>query len=514
MKFTSSVLIVDDDPIGRENIGALLENLGVNLYYAANGPEALEHVTQLFPDLILLDVMMPGMDGFEVCRRLRAIPQTADIPIIILTALEDRDSRLRGIDAGADDFITKPFDGIELRARVRTIIRLNRYRRLLAERAKFEYVVEQANVGYILLSSKDEITFANQQARYYLNLPDNLESLTVLNFREIVQTNYNCEPSEAWQDWPNPLPDGVRYLVRPETETENAFWLKVIVTDHPWLNAEAESLISLVDVTEQMQTQRDMWSFHSAVDHKLRTPTTFITGAIEMLENESVSEEEQRNLLRFFSGGVQRLQQALKDVLQYIDMTTWAEAGSEFNLLSLPALVTKISADLDIAGVEVTISDDLQKDCLPLTVMAMERIVWELMENAKKFHPRQAPTVDWLVTAVDDNHVLIQITDDGRTLPPDQLANIWTPYYQGEKYFTGQQTGMGLGLSLVANLVWSVGGHCSASNRDDRPGLVVKLHLPLNKNDPSGFSGVKEKSDTDFTNDFTLNIQDAKDTKN
>jgi putative two-component system response regulator len=81
---------------------------------------------EVIPDLILLDVMMPGMDGFEVCRRLRADSVLGEVPILMITALDDRSSRLQGIQAGADDFITKPIDSVELLARVQGITRLNR----------------------------------------------------------------------------------------------------------------------------------------------------------------------------------------------------------------------------------------------------------------------------------------------------------------------------------------------------------------------------------------------------
>jgi putative two-component system response regulator len=126
----STVLVVDDEPAGRKALGAILSAQGYFVALAADGPEALAEAVLLQPDLILLDVMMPGMDGFEVCRRLRATPDLADVPVLMLTALDDPDSRLNGIEAGADDFISKPFDRAELRARVRTITRLNRYRRL------------------------------------------------------------------------------------------------------------------------------------------------------------------------------------------------------------------------------------------------------------------------------------------------------------------------------------------------------------------------------------------------
>jgi putative two-component system response regulator len=103
---------------------------------AENGFQAIEKAKQLLPDVILLDVMMPGMTGFEVCQRIRSDPQIAEIPIIILTALDDRESLLNALKAGADDFISKPFDRYELRARLLGITRLNRYQKLLQERAK------------------------------------------------------------------------------------------------------------------------------------------------------------------------------------------------------------------------------------------------------------------------------------------------------------------------------------------------------------------------------------------
>src|SRR6266498_2256822 len=161
MTDTSTILIVDDEPLGRETLASLLRGQRYLLVFAREGAEALAQAAALPPDLILLDVMMPSMDGFEVCRRLRADSRLAEVPIILVTALDDRDSRLRGIEAGADDFITKPFDRTELRARVRTITRLNRYRALLQERARFERVVERAPVGILIVDTHRVIRLVN-----------------------------------------------------------------------------------------------------------------------------------------------------------------------------------------------------------------------------------------------------------------------------------------------------------------------------------------------------------------
>jgi signal transduction histidine kinase len=139
----STILIVDDDPSARETLIAMLESEEYRLEIAKDGFETLKVIGQLRPDLILLDVMMPGMDGFEVCRRIRATPRVAEVPILILTALDDRGALLQGIESGADDFLTKPVDRQELLARVRTITRLNRYQTLLEQREKLQKMAER-----------------------------------------------------------------------------------------------------------------------------------------------------------------------------------------------------------------------------------------------------------------------------------------------------------------------------------------------------------------------------------
>lgn len=144
----SIILIVDDEASGRQTLESILEGQGYQLVMAENGEQALEKARQILPDVILLDVMMPGMDGFEVCQRLRGDPKLAEVPIIILTALDDRKSMLRGLEAGADDYLTKPYDRHELRARLLGITRLNRYRKLLEERAHIEEAHEKLLSAY------------------------------------------------------------------------------------------------------------------------------------------------------------------------------------------------------------------------------------------------------------------------------------------------------------------------------------------------------------------------------
>jgi len=185
MHKTSTILIADDEQNIRELFSSLLAGPDYHLLFAANGNEALESAFMHIPDLVLLDIMMPEMDGFEVCRRLRRDPRTKELPIIIVTALNDRPSRLLGIQVGADDFISKPFDLEELEARVKSITRLNRYRTLLSERTKFERLFDLSPDGIIIVDSTQEIILANPAMHRMIDVK-NREGLTGIPFTSLL----------------------------------------------------------------------------------------------------------------------------------------------------------------------------------------------------------------------------------------------------------------------------------------------------------------------------------------
>ena len=145
---TQTVLIVDDEYSGRQTLEAVLDGEGYRLVMAEDGFQALEKAKEVLPDVILLDVMMPGMTGFEVCQHIREDKQLAEVPIIVLTALDDHGSMLKALEAGADDFISKPFDRYELRARLVGIMRLNCYQKLIIERANLERAHAELMAAY------------------------------------------------------------------------------------------------------------------------------------------------------------------------------------------------------------------------------------------------------------------------------------------------------------------------------------------------------------------------------
>ena len=129
-----NILIIDDEEKNIRLLKAMLMNEDYLTSEALNGEKALESIAEIKPDLILLDVMMPGIDGFEVCRRLKAADETKMIPIVMVTALSDQEHRIKAMTCGADDFLGKPLDQMELLLRVKSLLRIKTYHDELFDR--------------------------------------------------------------------------------------------------------------------------------------------------------------------------------------------------------------------------------------------------------------------------------------------------------------------------------------------------------------------------------------------
>lgn len=127
MQISGRILIVDDESSAVKALETLMRREGFELRIATNGTAALAECASFRPDLVLLDILMPGMNGYEVCKRIKETPETRLTPVVLITGLSDSESRIRGINAGADDFLSKPIDYNELLARTRSLLKLKEY---------------------------------------------------------------------------------------------------------------------------------------------------------------------------------------------------------------------------------------------------------------------------------------------------------------------------------------------------------------------------------------------------
>jgi len=172
--YNATILIVDDHPTNLQVLLDSLEHLGYRTLIARNGEGAIKQASFAHPDLILLDVMMPGMNGFEACRRLKACEETRDIPVIFMTALTEMANKIRGFEAGGVDYITKPFEQVELVARIKAHIELRQYQSAL-QRSNDQ--LAQTNADLREAQKKLEIAARTDPLTQLSNRRDMLEKL-------------------------------------------------------------------------------------------------------------------------------------------------------------------------------------------------------------------------------------------------------------------------------------------------------------------------------------------------
>lgn len=218
---SARILVVDDQPANVRLLEARLQAEYFDVCTADNGQTALELARLEQPDVILLDVMMPGMDGYEVCRRLKADAATRHIPVVMVTALDQREDRIKGLDAGADDFLTKPIDEVSLFARVRSLLRLK------AVLDELRYREDSAALAGALVDSGDDIGVAQDvviiaadqrvMPRYTAAMPDGANCRTYTDPAEGMKA-ISVETDLLIVDLTSPAFDGLRICARVRSD--------------------------------------------------------------------------------------------------------------------------------------------------------------------------------------------------------------------------------------------------------------------------------------------------------
>ena len=209
MKTKPVILVVDDQPQNNELLEAHLVPQGYEIIKATSGQEALEKLAGNEIDLILLDVMMPGMDGFEVTRRVRQDKKNRLMPIILVTALRETEDRIKGIKAGCDDYISKPYDKMELLARVQSLLKVKAYNDLMSNYRK-ELESEIINKTEELKQSNTALDEQNARLSAIINSPDDILIFS-LN-REYRYTSFNENHRKAMKKlWQIDIQIGMSY---------------------------------------------------------------------------------------------------------------------------------------------------------------------------------------------------------------------------------------------------------------------------------------------------------------
>ena len=295
MKDKPVILVVDDQFQNIELLEAYLVLQGYEILKASSGQEALEKLAHNQIDLVLLDVMMPGMSGIEVLKKLRTDEKTKAIPVVMVTVLKETEDKVKALEAGCDDFISKPFDKIELLARVKSILKISYYRRQLEEKEAFKAVVDKVSDGIAICSPDYLIKDSNTAILKYLNITDPAK----VNLVETLFKNYSVSiRKEALMDLA--VTHKTFDVVRQKSETAEELYLEVSLNV---IKNSAGELLSIVfilrDVTAARVEEFLRQDTLALISHKLRTPLGVISGNIALLQNGSYGalNEEQKKAI-------------------------------------------------------------------------------------------------------------------------------------------------------------------------------------------------------------------------
>lgn len=482
-EFKPRVLLIDDDRLVHERFRNITGDR-YELHSAYDGEEGLARAVGGMPDLILLDVMMPGTDGLTVCNNLRAHPFVCDIPIIMLTALDDQETRLKSMMEGADEFLTKPFNELEMTLRLRNLLQINRYRRLQNERARIQWLLDGAQEAFLILDDQLAIEYANHQACALLGLSQPVGIGEPVNF-QLAVCDFYLEPRSAWNEWltnPQAGENSAVNLIRPATPTSPAKTFLMRTHVHLVRN-RASILVRLTDITAEAKAQILRWSFQYHVAHKLFTPITGLKAGLEMLEETAASKLDQAEIeaLDAAMKSTARLLADCRKVVNYLDLNNACPSSGKFPLKDISTLCGEIWSS---AGIRMAVCDldaKLWLRALAMPEIPLAAILAELTANSRKFSLGGPPQITVRIEASTKGTAILRFSDVGMPIPPEQLAQVWAPYFQAEKSFTGSVSGMGLGLPSVALLVRQAGGAFAIKNNDFGKGVTVTLEIPLTK---------------------------------
>ena len=459
------ILIVDDNEANVRLLDVYLKSEGYSTEKAYDGLQALEKIRSTNPDLVLLDVMMPKLDGYEVCRRIRGDDVLNVIPVVMITALTSVDDRVRGLECGADDFVSKPFDKTELMARVRNLLRVKYYRSLVAERQKFDAVIEDLATGIIITDGQHQTSVVNREAAYLLGRhgPECLGRDLFALFE-----GFRCKPPA------DTVRSAAERNVSVELEKEN-------VSPGVYLHGRLTNIfdpagkltnVAFVfrDVSDERRMEKLQRDFLSLVSHKLKTPATIVEGYLKLIASGKYGElpEAMKRAFGLVESRLTDLKLLIDKLLQYASLSA-EELRHEAIILELPEVIDRaIQRIASRYGADrIQIATDIPADLprLRADVEQLALVLDNLLDNAAKFTPGEVVRIDVQGRVGAKGMVEVTVRDYGPGIPFKYQADIFSDFSQVDEGFTGNVRGLGLGLPTAKRLVESWGGTITVQSR-------------------------------------------------
>ena len=496
-KSQARILLVDDNQDMRDYLARLLDSC-YEVETVTDGMAALNAVQNNPPDLILSDVMMPGMDGFTLLRSLREQPQTQEIPIILLSARAGEESRIEGLEAGADDYLIKPFSARELLARIEATLKLAELRRT-AQTLRQQTETAEANLQNVLSSLRDGFLTLDRNWCYtYVNdrqleiISKTREEVMGKNvwhiFPDLVDTEFYDRAEQVmlsriplqfeyyyptWERWFEnriyPIPDGIAILCAEITERKQ-------------IEREREQLLigekAARNKAEELSRLKD--EFLAIVSHELRTPLNPILGWSELLAAGRLDAEQTTRAIDIVRRNAKLQAQLIEDLL---DVSRILRGKIKLDLVSvnlvnvIKAAISTVRLTADAKSIELITNFDPDLGSVLGDFRRLQQIIWNLLSNAIKFTP-EGGRVTVKLRKVEQN-ASIEVSDTGEGIEPEFLPHVFDRFRQQDSASTRNFGGLGLGLAIVRHLTELHRGSISVSSPGEGQGATFTVLLPL-----------------------------------
>ncbi|MEC4817731.1 MAG: ATP-binding protein [Scytonema sp. PMC 1069.18] len=495
------ILLVEDNADMRDYVKRLLSSI-YEVETVSDGVEALEAIHQQRPDLVLTDVMVPRMDGFELLRELRTDPNTQEIPIIMLSARAGEGACVEGLQAGADDYLIKPFSARELLARIDANLKLARLRqqvaireqelRVNAEKAHTEItkIFESITDGFVAFDGEWRYTYVNQKAAYLLQkTPQELLGQQIWEvFPELIGTPIERElqraiaeqvslefegfyqPFNIWLDIRTyPTEEGLAVYFRDITQRKRAEEaLHHSLERERAARAEAESANRIKD------------EFLAVLSHELRSPLNPILGWAKLLRSRKFDDKATDRALETIERNAKLQAQLIEDLL---DVSRILRGKMVLNVCpvnlgtSIEAAIETVRLAAEAKGIQIQTVLNPNVGMVSGDPNRLQQVLWNLLSNAVKFTP-DGGRVEIRLEAVGC-YAQIQVQDNGKGINSEFLPHVFEYFRQENSSTTRKFGGLGLGLAIVRYITEMHGGTVAADSPGEGQGATFIVRLPL-----------------------------------
>lgn len=412
----STILVVDDDLKNLHMISLCLQDTGHRILVAQDGESALKRVELANPDLILMDVVMPAMDGFETCKRIKEKPKQKDIPVIFMTSLSDQQSKVTGFQAGGVDYITKPFQFEEVLARVNTHLSIVHSKRLLKERAE-----EMSAFNEELIALNEELSDNNEKMQNEIAERQKVEM-------ELARTN-------------NELTDTIKELKTMQSflvQSEKMVALGNLVAG---LAHEINTPIGVGVTASTNLTNLSRTLLKDYGPEVLELDASKSVGYVELVEDIDQSSRIIANNLGKAGKLIRNFKLVATDQSTTVKRKFYVKEYIQEILLSINPAIKQNGHE-----VLVNCNDAIEIESYP---GVFSQVISNLVMNAIIHAFDEKHGIINIDVEGNHHHLTVQVSDNGKGIPPNHLEKIFDPFYTTKR----TKGGTGLGLYIVYNIV-------------------------------------------------------------